>query len=246
MNDLQNQNINRLTRLLTDLFEIVAVYQQNDQTILSLNFRFDRQKSIKLAEDRLSLSGYRFNIDEKEGSLLLTVDTVRKIKIPRKNIILFFLTVGMVYLFPVFYFNNFSFESAWQSLSQGAGIEFTIALMSILLIHEMGHFIASRRRDIITSWPYFIPAPSFIGTFGAVIKSKSPFWNRRDLLEVGAAGPIAGWIIALIWLLYGLTQSTFFDPQDSHNSRTAYGSVILDGESYTDDPVDNGHPRTFT
>jgi membrane-associated protease RseP (regulator of RpoE activity) len=80
--------------------------------------------------------------------------------------------------------------------------------MSILLVHEMGHFIASRRRGVITSWPYFIPAPNIIGSFGAVIKSKSPFWNRRDLLEVGAAGPVAGWIVAVAWLIYGLSHST--------------------------------------
>jgi membrane-associated protease RseP (regulator of RpoE activity) len=95
-----------------------------------------------------------------------------------------------------------------HDLGQGAGITFTIAMISILFVHEMGHYIASRRRGIITSWPYFIPAPNIIGTFGAVIKSKSPFWNRRDLIEVGAAGPIAGWIVALGWLIYGLTQST--------------------------------------
>jgi membrane-associated protease RseP (regulator of RpoE activity) len=71
----------------------------------------------------------------------------------------------------------------------------------------MGHYIASRRRNIVTSWPYFIPAPNLIGTFGAVIKSKSPFWSRRDLIEVGAAGPIAGWLVALCWLWYGLSQS---------------------------------------
>jgi membrane-associated protease RseP (regulator of RpoE activity) len=100
-------------------------------------------------------------------------------------------------------------DSTLEALANGAGIEFTLALISILFVHEMGHFVASRRRNIITSWPYFIPAPNIIGTFGAVIKSKSPFWNRRDLIEVGAAGPIAGWVVAVGWLWYGLTQSTY-------------------------------------
>ena len=106
-----------------------------------------------------------------------------------------------------------SFRLTLSALASGAGIEFTLALISILFVHEMGHYIASRRRNIITSWPYFIPAPNIIGTFGAIIKSKSPFWNRRDLIEVGSAGPIAGWIVAMGWLLYGLSQSVSLPPE---------------------------------
>jgi len=92
----------------------------------------------------------------------------------------------------------------------------------------MGHYVASRRRGIVTSWPYFIPAPNFIGTFGALIKSKSPFWNRRDLIEVGAAGPIAGWIVALGWLVYGLSTSSIIAPASAPITGMAFS---LDGES---------------
>ena len=118
-------------------------------------------------------------------------------------------------------------KSTFIALGQGAGIEFTLAMISILFVHEMGHYIASRRRDIITSWPYFIPAPNIIGTFGAVIKSKSPFWNRRDLIEVGAAGPIAGWVIAILWLWYGLSQSNIV-PQEAI---VGFEGFSLEGES---------------
>jgi len=106
-----------------------------------------------------------------------------------------------------------AFDATLGALAGGAGIEFTLAMISILFVHEMGHFIASRRRNIVTSWPYFIPAPNIIGTFGAIIKSKSPFWNRRDLIEVGSAGPIAGWIVAVGWLIYGLSQSVSLPPE---------------------------------
>lgn len=123
---------------------------------------------------------------------------------------------------------QFTWLETVSDLAAGAGIEFTLAMISILLIHEMGHFIAGRRRQIVTSWPYFIPAPNIIGTFGAVIKSKSPFWNRRDLIEVGAAGPIAGWIVAVGWLVYGLSKSTIL-------SQTAFSPdqmlFSLEGES---------------
>jgi membrane-associated protease RseP (regulator of RpoE activity) len=109
-------------------------------------------------------------------------------------------------------------DETLKALASGAGLQFTVAMISILFVHEMGHFIAGRRRQIITSWPYFIPAPNIIGTFGAIIKSKSPFWNRRDLIEVGAAGPIAGWIVALGWLIYGLSHSSIVTPEIAANT----------------------------
>ena len=132
----------------------------------------------------------------------------RKLVIPRLNVILFFVTLGTVYFFPVFLREGFEIGATMEALRNGAGIQFTAALMSILICHEMGHFLVGRRRGIVTSWPYFLPAPSLIGTFGAVIRSKSPFWNRRDLMAVGAAGPIAGWVVAIGWLVYGLMHSS--------------------------------------
>ena len=100
-------------------------------------------------------------------------------------------------------------------------------MISILFVHEMGHYIASRKRDIITSWPYFIPAPNLIGTFGAIIKSKSPFWNRRDLIEVGAWGPIAGWIVAVGWICYGLFNAVLEPITDIENFGTLGEPIIF-------------------
>jgi membrane-associated protease RseP (regulator of RpoE activity) len=86
-------------------------------------------------------------------------------------------------------------------------VEFTLALMAILLFHEFGHYLAGKRRGVLMSLPYFIPAPNIVGTFGAIIKSRSPFTNRRDLIEVGATGPIAGFVISIIALSIGLYHS---------------------------------------
>lgn len=224
-----------ITRLVADLFAVDAYYYQQDQLVLSLTYRFDRTKSESLINDRLSLAGYQYELTPTADALVLTIKPGRKLRIPRLNIILFLVTLATVYIVPVLYFNmlgNLTFAEAFSAtladLAAGRGLEFTIALMSIVLIHEMGHFIASRRRGIITSWPYFIPAPNLIGTFGAIIKSKSPFWNRRDLIEVGAAGPIAGWIVAVGWLIYGLSQSIAAPDNLADLSGMAFS---LDGES---------------
>jgi membrane-associated protease RseP (regulator of RpoE activity) len=87
------------------------------------------------------------------------------------------------------------------------GFPFSFALIFILLSHELGHYISSRIHRIDATLPYFIPAPTFIGTFGAFIKMRSPVLDRRALLDVGAAGPITGFIVALPFLIIGLMLS---------------------------------------
>jgi len=87
------------------------------------------------------------------------------------------------------------------------GFPFSFALIFILLSHEFGHYISSRIHRIDATLPYFIPAPTFIGTFGAFIKMRSPVLDRKALLDVGAAGPITGFIVALPFLIIGLMLS---------------------------------------
>jgi membrane-associated protease RseP (regulator of RpoE activity) len=87
------------------------------------------------------------------------------------------------------------------------GIPFSLTLLMILGAHEFGHYFMSRRHRIDVTLPYFIPAPSFIGTFGAFIKMNSPIMDRRTLLDVGAAGPLAGMIVAIPVLIAGLMLS---------------------------------------
>jgi len=84
------------------------------------------------------------------------------------------------------------------------GFMFSIPLLSILAVHEMGHYTAARRHGVAVTPPYFIPAPSFIGTFGAFIKIKSPVPHRNALMDIGAAGPIAGAVVAVPILIVGL------------------------------------------
>jgi len=83
-------------------------------------------------------------------------------------------------------------------------IIFIAALMGIIFTHEMGHYLMSRRLGIEASLPYFLPGlPQIGGTFGAFISQKSPPANRRDLLDMGLAGPLAGFAVTLIVLIVG-------------------------------------------
>jgi len=87
------------------------------------------------------------------------------------------------------------------------GIPFSLTLMIILLSHEFSHYFSSRKHGVEATLPYFIPAPTIFGTFGAFIKMKSPIVTRKALIDIGASGPIAGFIISVIATMIGLNMS---------------------------------------
>ncbi len=89
------------------------------------------------------------------------------------------------------------------------GWPFAATLLGILVTHEFGHFWLSRIHRVPASLPLFIPGPpQFIGTFGAIIRMRSPIMNRKALFDIGVAGPIAGFVVAVFALLIGLSMST--------------------------------------
>jgi membrane-associated protease RseP (regulator of RpoE activity) len=95
---------------------------------------------------------------------------------------------------------------------------YTMSLMGILGIHELGHMIALKHYNIKASWPYFIPGvPGFIPTFGALITQQSNMPNKNVMFDVGIAGPIAGLIITVIVSIYGSSISTLI-PLEEYQS----------------------------
>ena len=87
------------------------------------------------------------------------------------------------------------------------GLPYALGLMTILGIHELGHYFTAKLYRINSTLPYFIPVPFFLGTFGAFIQIKSPIPNRKALFDVGIAGPLAGFLVTLPLLLWGLANS---------------------------------------
>ncbi len=88
------------------------------------------------------------------------------------------------------------------------GLPFAATLLTILLAHELGHYFACRHHHIRSSYPFFIPFPSLIGTFGAFILMRSPIRTTRALFDVGASGPLVGFAFAVPALLYGVIHSS--------------------------------------
>jgi membrane-associated protease RseP (regulator of RpoE activity) len=139
-------------------------------------------------------------------------------RFPTVNVVLFLATVGTTLL------------SGWtmvgEPLAAGrsvaatllaiarAGLPFAGALLAILFAHEMGHYVLARRYRVDATLPFFIPAPVGVGTFGAVIRIRSRLPSLRAVLDIGAAGPIAGFVVAVPLLVWGYVHSTVIQGVD--------------------------------
>ena len=96
------------------------------------------------------------------------------------------------------------------------GIRFAFSLLLFLSVHEFGHYFAARKRGVATSLPYFIPLPFIgIGTLGAVIRIREPIPSMRALFDIGAAGPVAGFVVALSILIFAF--ATLPGPEIVHD-----------------------------
>jgi membrane-associated protease RseP (regulator of RpoE activity) len=109
---------------------------------------------------------------------------------------------------------------------------FAIPLLSILIIHEMGHFFVSKKHGVPTSLPFFIPIPPIvpgfnIGTFGAIISSREPMPNKKALMDIGIAGPLAGFFIALPVTIIGIATSEIIFTPEIASGETVFGTSYL-------------------
>jgi Zn-dependent protease len=149
------------------------------------------------------------------------------------NLVLFALTVVSVFLAGMLYSYrgplDGDFATIWPHLvsTSGLALAFTVSLLSILLAHEFGHYLVARRHHTAATLPYFIPFPfSPFGTMGAVIVQKESHKNRRVLLDIGIAGPLAGLVVTIPVLLIGLYYSELgtIDPSPA-------SGLMLEGNS---------------
>lgn len=195
-------------KLLTAYTIIDAVYHKDDNLIFRVipkSAHVNWQASLKKSA---SEAGYSISFVSDQNSYLVIAKKVGppKIKTPWLNIILFIATVAsMVVFYCLIYLDKNILDNPAVLLE---GAKYALALMPIILLHEFGHYVAGRWHKAKVSLPYFIPAPTPFGTLGAIIKSKSPMRNRRQLFDIGVSGPIAGFIPAIIIVIIGLSISS--------------------------------------
>jgi membrane-associated protease RseP (regulator of RpoE activity) len=195
-------------RMVSDVFECEAVYSNKVTTVIRGHPKVPLETLHEIANARLNPDGFRAQCEGAEGRYILSITSGAVAqRFPWTNVILFVATLISVLFTAALNTSGEALFGDWSLL--WSGVPFTFWLMAILLLHELGHYTFSRLRGVDVSLPYFIPAPLFfiLGTLGAVIKSRSPIKNRRHLLDVAAAGPIAGFVVAVPALIIGLAKS---------------------------------------
>lgn len=157
------------------------------------------------------------------GPPLAPPGTLRRSAPPPFHLALFALTAASVLL------AGFALDDAPATAARlPRAVSFASSLLAILLAHEMGHFLLARRHNVDASWPFFIPAPglSLIGTLGAVIRLRQLPRSRRALVDIAAAGPLAGFAVTLPVLALGLHWSRVVPQESSPAAFTLFDALV--------------------
>ncbi len=160
--------------------------------------------------------------------------TRRRMERPRilLPLALFLATVATTIIAGALYRNADIFNHPAELL---LGVPFSASLLFILGTHELGHFLASRRHGVSATLPIFIPGPPLppmIGTFGAVIRIKSPITLKSSLVDIGAAGPLAGFVVTILITVWGLRLSTVVPKMHAIGAMGLGSSLAFNGLSY--------------
>ena len=219
---------------LVGLADITAIFSSRKELLLRGDPLIPLMGKAGEIESRLAPMGYRTEIVSMEPALVVRLrspEVTRGNRFPWLNVLLFLATCISTILAGAFWEGvsifghpNPIFHDPLAVFT--AGLPFSLSLMAILLFHEFGHYVAARIHRVEVTFPYFVPAPNIIGTFGAFIKSKSAFMDRRQLLDVAAAGPLAGLVVAIIVLIVGISQSRIM-PIPADSAVMLFGNSLL-------------------
>ncbi|NOK60683.1 MAG: site-2 protease family protein [Chloroflexi bacterium AL-W] len=221
--------VGEMRQALAGLMEIEGyTWNANGSLTLKGTLSGPAQNLYRTIRDRLEALGFtpflrrRGDQDELVALPVVMARSPSRVVLP---LVLFLLTVfsvlitGALYDYPNPITSDSQFLPVlWEIVSTPSllilGVPFAATLLGILGTHEMGHYIVGRLRKAPVSLPYFIPLPPGIGigTMGAVIVQREPMEDRRTILEVGIAGPLAGLVVAIPLLFYGLATSTVGSP----------------------------------
>jgi membrane-associated protease RseP (regulator of RpoE activity) len=232
----------RMTALVSRVFSIETITRGRPEERYVVRYGGQLTMDSTEAYDKLveALKPYKLTplFREEEGQqiiILLNGVLEPKASNPMINVILFILTLFSMLLAGAIYTYEGPANGDELDIVIGlfgslmSGIPFGLSLLAILLAHEFGHYLAGRLNKTHVTLPYFIPFPlSPFGTMGAFIQLKEPPKNRRILLDIGIAGPLAGLVITIPILLIGLSLS----PIESFPSVIPEGmNLSLEGNS---------------
>lgn len=228
---------------------VTSIEELEDGFIAYVSIPYDGENRISALEDELMKNEYYLEVSKRENNNFIL--KITKIPKPQKqnyllHLVLFVLTIISTLIAG-------AIQAGANPFSENIikGFPFSISIMSILLFHEMGHFILSKKYKVDATLPYFIPFPNpLIGTMGAVIKIRSAIPNRKALLHIGAAGPWLGLIVTIVVLVIGLKLSKIVDETTTREGIMLGESILFKTISYlvlgdTEDKTVILHPIAF-
>ena len=171
------------------------------------------RRALDLLIDRFRPFGYTPFLRQEGDAVAVQAWPLADTTVPQRigvNVLLFVLTCLSMLVAGLSVFGSPTFDALRTSTSAVrflAGLPFAFTLMTILLVHELGHYLTARYYRAAVSLPYYIPAPIGFGTLGAIILMRSPARDRNSLFDIAAAGPLAGLAVAVPAMLLGLAWS---------------------------------------
>jgi len=217
------EEINYLVRRYLNVYDfriapdhLEFYFTPGDEMIFEKNF-----ENLRLAFKKKGL----IPVVRKEGGeyVLVVIHTPkRKFMSVWVNIVLLIATLASTIWVGISYYSSYyGSHGLWNDIL-GGFLYFALPLMTILGVHEMGHYFAAKRHKVAVSLPFFIPAPTILGTLGAFISIREPIPDKKSLVDIGLAGPIAGFIVAIPVTLLGMYLGTLNPPAISPESTNQY------------------------
>ncbi len=192
-------------------------YRRLEQELWPLFREYGYEVRLDVVEDVDEDPITGVDVPRRRQALVATPRNVGVDGVPWTNVATFVATVlTTLYAGTIWYY-----QPVDGPLDLLAGWPFAIAVLGVLGVHELGHYVLSRYHDVEASLPYFIPVPTYIGTFGAVIKMKGRIPNRKALFDIGVAGPLAGLVAAVGVAVVGLHLDPVAVPDDVLQSENA-------------------------
>ncbi len=196
----QQSDFDRITQIVTSEFQVDEKLLENGTPTYFLKWPQETKKTFLRLHARLDEIGLTASLRRIGGRVVLRVNNKSPVKPSSAKIYwgFFVATVATTFITGYFSFG----ETNLSPLLSGA--IYSIAILTVLGVHEMGHKITANRNRVKATSPYFIPGPPPLGTLGAVIMQKSLPANRDALFDIGSNGPLAGFIVALVFSIVGL------------------------------------------
>ena len=203
-----NSEIEEVKSIVTRYFDVYDFRILPDHLEFYITFIDERTLEKNFEELRLKFKKRNLVplLRRKGGEYFIAVMKTRsrKYRSIYINVILLLLTIAStIWVGMGYYSSYYGVENLWHQI-WGGFLYFSLPLLTILGSHEMGHYFAAKKHKVAASLPFFIPAPTILGTLGAFISMRDPIPDRKSLVDIGLAGPITGFIVAIPVTLVGL------------------------------------------